>query len=175
MKTLKWLIIIGVVLCVAFFGIPYFMPSTYKVERTLLINAPAEKIYPLIATPRAWPKWSIWNQRDPAMKLTFSGAESGAGAKWAWEGKEGNGNMEFTAADPNKSVTYALAFPDMGMNSRGVLSLTPEGNGTKVSWTNEGDVGRSAMGRWFVPFLDSMMGPDFSAGLANLKTLAEKP
>jgi hypothetical protein len=62
----------------------------------------------------------------------------------------------------------------MGMSSRGAFTLAPAGNATRVSWTNEGDVGRNPLMRWFVPFMDSMMGPDFEGGLANLKALAEK-
>jgi hypothetical protein len=60
------------------------------------------------------------------------------------------------------------------MVSTGALTLTPEGNATRISWTNEGDVGNNPMMRWFVPFMDKMMGPDFDGGLANLKAMAEK-
>lgn len=175
MKALKWIaIVLGGLLAVFLVGAA-LIPSTYRVERVATVEAPAEKIYPLIEDPRAWARWTVWNQRDPNMKVSYSGAASGVGATWAWEGKEGNGNMTFTAADPGRSITYALAFPEMGMSSKGMLTLSPSGNATRVSWSNEGDVGMNPLMRWFVPFLDGMMGPDFAAGLANLKTLAEKP
>ena len=176
MKILKWTLIVVVALAAIVVAGGMLMPSAYKVERSTLVNVPPAKVYPLIADPRSWPKWTVWNKRDPDMKLAFSGAPSGAGAKWAWESKsEGNGNMAFTAAEPDKSVTYALAFPDMGMTSTGQLALAPEANGTRVRWTNAGDVGGNPLMRWFVPFMDSMMGPDFEGGLANLKALAERP
>lgn len=175
MKTLKWIAIVVGLLLFVFLAGAALMDPTYRVERVATVAAPAEKVYLLVSDPRAWTTWTVWNRRDPNMKLRFSGATTGAGAKWAWEGKEGNGRMEFTAADPGKSVTYALAFPDMGMSSKGMLTLTPTGSATRVSWSNEGDVGANPLMRWFVPFLDRMMGPDFEAGLANLKALAEKP
>ena len=75
---------------------------------------------------------------------------------------------------PATLARYRLTFVDMNMVSTGGLTLSPEGPGTRVSWTNEGDVGNSMMGRWFVPFMDRMMGPDFEDGLRNLKALAEK-
>jgi len=174
MKILKWFAIVAVVLVVGFIAVGFALPSKYKVERTATINAPAEKVYVLIADPRAWTKWTVWNRREPNMKMTFSGAPSGQGAKWAWEGKDGNGNMEFTRAEPNQAIEYALAFPDMGMSSKGALHLTAAGSSTKISWTNEGDVGSNPLMRWFVPFMDAMMGPDFAGGLANLKVMAEK-
>jgi uncharacterized protein YndB with AHSA1/START domain len=175
MKIIKTLLIVLVVLVSALVAVGLMMPSSYRVERTTLINASTDKVYGLIADPREWKKWSVWNQRDPNMKITYSGTTSGAGAKWAWESKsEGSGSMTFIQAEPNRVIEYALAFPDMGMSSRGTLTLSGEGSGTKVSWTNEGDVGKNPLMHLFVPFMDGMVGPDFAAGLANLKALAEK-
>jgi uncharacterized protein YndB with AHSA1/START domain len=175
MKVLKWALGIVAVLAVVFFAGAALIDPKFHVERSAAIAAPPAKVYPLVATPKAWPQWAVWNKRDPNMTLAFSGPESGKGAKWSWVSKsEGSGEMEFTDAEPDKSVTYALSFPDFGMRSTGQLILTPEGQGTRVRWTNAGDVGSSPMARWFVPFFDKMIGPDFEAGLAGLKALAEK-
>jgi uncharacterized protein YndB with AHSA1/START domain len=174
MKLVKWIgIVVGVLVAVFFVGAVFIDPA-YRVERTAVINAPAPKIYALIADPKAWVKWTVWNRREPDMKMAFSGAASGQGAKWEWEGKDGRGNMEFTAAVPDRSIAYRLGFVEMNMYSNGALTLAPEGSGTRITWTNEGNVGKNPMMRWFVPFMDSMMGPDFEGGLANLKALAEK-
>ena len=82
--------------------------------------------------------------------------------------------MEFTAAVPNERLDYTLSFPEFGMTSRGQLLLVPEGAGTRVTWTNEGDMGGSPVNRYFGLLMDRMVGPDFEAGLSNLKGLAEK-
>ena len=175
MRVVKWIaIVVGVLVAVFFLGAVMIDPK-YKVERSTTINAPAPKIYALISDPKAWTTWTVWNRREPNMKIEFSGAPSGQGAKWAWEGKDGKGNMEFTAAQPDRSVTYRLGFVEMNTSSTGALTLTPEGNATRISWTNEGDMGTNPMMRWFAPFMDKMMGPDFEGGLANLKAMAEKP
>ena len=176
MRILKGLLILVVVGVAGLVAVGFMMPSAFRVERSAQINAPAQKVYALIADPREWKRWSVWNQRDPNMKITYSGAPSGSGAKWSWESKsEGSGEMTFTNARSGEGIDYALSFPDMGMQSHGALTLTPEGGGTRVSWTNEGDVGRNPLFRLMVPFMDNMVGPDFAAGLANLKALAEKP
>ncbi len=60
------------------------LPKQYKVERAILINASPWIIYPLVAVPTNWQKWSVWNGRDPNMLLNFSGAGAGTGAKWTW-------------------------------------------------------------------------------------------
>ena len=175
MRVVKWiLIVVGGLAAIFFVGAALITP-TYKVERSTTINAPAAKVYPLVADPRAWKRWAIWDVREPDMKVAYSGAPAGQGAKWEWDSKEGKGSMEFTAAVPGQSLAYRLTFVDMNMVSTGAFTFAPAGDATRVSWTNEGDVGKNPMMRWFVPFLDRMMGPDFEAGLANLKALAEKP
>jgi len=175
MKIVRF-VLTGLALAVAgLVAIGLLVPSQFRVERSERIEATPAKIYPLLADPREWKKWSAWNRRDPNMKITYSGPPSGVGAGWSWESaSEGTGNMTFTAAEPGRSLDYALSFPSMGMASRGVLILAPEGAATRVSWTNEGDVGKNPLYRLVVPFMDAMVGPDFSAGLANLKTLVEK-
>ena len=83
--------------------------------------------------------------------------------------------MTFTAAEPGRRVAYDLFFPDFGTTSSGDLTLVPEGGGTKVTWTMNGDMGANPLFRWFALNADSMVGKDFDAGLAGLKEVAEKP
>mgnify|MGYP006197501997 CR=1 FL=1 len=54
-------------------------------------------------------------------------------------------------------------------SQRADLLLTPEGGGTKVTWTMNGNMGSNPLFRWMALFGDKMVGPDFEAGLANLK------
>lgn len=82
-------------------------PKNFRIERSVVIDAPFEKIYPLIAEPENRPKRGVWNQRDPNMQMEFSGAASAVGANGSWRSKtEGNGAIKFTAAEPNKQIAY---------------------------------------------------------------------
>ena len=169
LKILKYLVGL-LVLSVA---IAFLLPSSYSAERSMTINAPVEKVFPLIAKQKEWKRWSVWNQRDPNMELTYSGPEAAVGSKWAWKSKpEGNGGMEWSAVEANKRVGYILTMEGM-TPSTGDLFVAPEGAGTKVTWTMKGDAGMNPMFRWFGLFMDKMVGPDFEAGLKNLKKLAE--
>ena len=175
MKILKWLVVVVASLAVLLTLVGFLLPSKFRVERSTEIRAPAEKVYALVQDPREWAKWTVWNQRDPQMTMSFSGAPSGQGAKWSWQSKsEGNGAMEFTRAEPSKLIEYRLSFPDFGMSSTGVLTLTGGATGTRVSWSNEGDMGANPYLHYFALIMDRMVGPDFEAGLARLKALAEK-
>jgi uncharacterized protein YndB with AHSA1/START domain len=163
-------LVLGVLLAL----IGFLLPAGFKVQRSMDISAPADTVYTLLATPTEWKRWSVWTQRDPAMAIEYAGAASGAGATWSWRSKtEGNGTMTFVEADAGRRLTYRLAFPDFGMQSSGLLLVEPAGSAVRVTWTNEGSMGNNPLNRWFGLFMDRLVGPDFEAGLANLKKLAE--
>jgi uncharacterized protein YndB with AHSA1/START domain len=176
MKTLKIVAVVIAALVVLFLLVGLLLPREFKVQREIVIKAPRIPVYHMVSAPTNWPKWGVWNKRDPGMQMTFSGAGAGAGAKWEWTSKtEGNGVMEFTAADSPRRVVYRLSFADWGMVSTGELVLdNVNENVTKVTWTNQGDLGGNPVFRYFGLFMDRMVGPDFEAGLAALKVLVEK-
>ena len=174
MKWIRNLLVGSLVVVAVLLAVGMLLPSGFKVQRSVDFAAAPERIYPLIADPREWKRWSVWNRRDPAMAMQYSGASSGAGARWVWKSaSEGNGEMEFTSAVPDERIDYALTFPDMGMRSTGQLRLEPTGSGTRVTWTNEGDMGGNPVNRYFGLFMDRLVGPDFEAGLKNLKALVD--
>jgi uncharacterized protein YndB with AHSA1/START domain len=176
MRILKWMLIVIVALAAVLFGGALFLPSGFSVVRSVEVAAPADKVWPLLHDPRAWKRWTVWNQRDPAMQVSYSGPETGVGAGWAWKSAtEGDGQMSFTAAEPGRRLAYDLRFPDWDSTSTGELRLEPLASGTRVVWTMNGNMGDSLIGRWFGLGADGMIGPDFEAGLARLKVEAEKP
>jgi uncharacterized protein YndB with AHSA1/START domain len=176
MKVLKWILIVVLALLAVLVIGGYMLSPKFTVSRSITINAPADKVYALVANPHAWTQWSVWNQRDPAMQIEYSGPESGTGAKWSWKSKsQGNGAMTFTESEPARKVGFELYFPDFGTTSTGQIEFVPDGNTTKVTWTMNGDMGSNPLFRWMALGADSMVGKDFEGGLANLKAVAEKP
>lgn len=172
LKLLKWLAMLIALLLI----IGLFLPAKYEAQRSIVINAPPEKIQALVDAPKEWLRWSPWNARDPNMKITYSGPERGTGAKWSWVSKsEGNGSMEMNEIVPVNKVTYTLTMEGMGAPSRSEILFTPEAGKTKVTWRMYGEHGMNPIHRWFSLFMDKLVGPDFEAGLKSLKALAEKP
>jgi uncharacterized protein YndB with AHSA1/START domain len=176
MRILKWLIGLLLLLGVVLVAGGYMLSPKFTVSRSVLIQAPADKVYALVADPRGWKQWTVWNRRDPAMQIEYFGPPTGAGAGWSWKSKsEGDGKMTFTAAEAGRRVVYDLYFPDFGTTSSGDLQFSAEGTATKVTWTMNGDMGGNPLFRWFALNADSMVGKDFEGGLAGLKEAAEKP
>jgi len=146
-------------------------PDTFRVERAAAIAAPPEAIYPLLDDFHAWARWSPWEQLDPAMTRTFSGAPAGVGAEYAWKGnsKVGEGGMEITEAEPPRRLAVALHFvAPFETRSTAVFTLEPQGDSTLVTWTMAGNtpyLGK-VMGLFFN--MDKAIGADFEKGLAGL-------
>jgi len=152
-------------------------PDTFRVERTARIDAPAEKIFPLIDDFHRWGAWSPYEKLDPGMKRSFGGAASGKGATYAWQGngQAGAGRMEIVESAPSSKVAIQLDFiePFEGHNMA-EFTLQPQGGATQVTWAMHGPSPYVArlMGIFFN--MDRMIGKDFEAGLANLKAATEK-
>src|SRR5258708_40223291 len=110
-------------------------PHHFRVQRAMTIKAPPEKIFPLITDLHSWGSWSPWEKMDPAMKRTYSGAASGKGAAYAWQGnsKVGEGRMEIMEASPPSKVSIQLDFlkPIEGHNTA-EFTLEPKGESTNV-------------------------------------------
>lgn len=152
-------------------------PNSFHVERSITINAPAEKIVPLVDDFHQWPRWSPWENLDPNMKRTISGAPSGPGAMYAWDGnrKVGAGRMEITEERKPTHVGINLEFirPMTGTNPTS-FDFTPEGSGTRVNWVMDGPMPYISKVMCIFMSMDKMVGGDFDKGLAKLKAEAEK-
>lgn len=167
--------VLVVVLMVVLVGGGMMLSPTFTVTRTADIAAPPDKVYALVASPREWRRWAVWHQRDPGMKINYTGPASGPGAGWSWKSaSEGDGQMSFTAAEPPRRLAYALYFPDFGTTSHGEFRIDPTPGGSRVTWAMNGDMGHNPLYRWFALNADGMIGKDFDAGLARLKTTAEQ-
>jgi carbon monoxide dehydrogenase subunit G len=155
----------------------FFLPSRYKVERSLLIQAKPDAIFPLLNDLKRWPEWTAWNsQREPSLVYAYPGPVSaGVGAVQSWTAQSGNGSIKLTAADPLQGVAYELNFNEGRFISTGRIQLLPADQGTRVVWTNEGDLGSNPVGRYLGLLMDKWMGADFELGLQNLKAKTEPP
>ncbi len=145
--------------------------DTFTVERSATVGAPPEQVYAAISDFHRWPSWSPWEDLDPDLQRTYSGAEQGVGAVYEWKGnrKAGEGRMEITEAEPSQRVTLALDFlkPFKSSNTT-TFTLTPAGGGTKVDWTMVGPKTFFTKIMGIFKSMDAMVGPDFEKGLRQL-------
>lgn len=151
-------------------------PGSFRVERSMRISAPPEKILPLINDFHQWGVWSPYEKLDPTMKRIYAGAPAGKGAVYEWQGdsKAGAGRMEIIEAIPTQTlIKLDFSKPFTAHNIAG-FTAQPDGAATRITWSMEGPA--PFVTKLFGLFvnMDKMIGADFETGLANLKATAEK-
>jgi carbon monoxide dehydrogenase subunit G len=174
---LKKTIIIAALLIGALLAYAATKPDTFHVQRSTNIQAPPDKIFPLIDDFRHQASWSPWEKMDPAMKKSLSGSPSGRGAVYEWDGNSqvGKGRIEITDSLPMSKITMKLdTISPFEAHNIVEFTLNPTGNSTQVTWAIDGR--QPYIGKVMGLFMDcdKMIGQNFEAGLAGLKTLAEK-
>src|SRR6478609_7940855 len=152
-------------------------PDTFSVQRATTVKAPPEKIFSLINDFHQWGAWSPYESKDPAMKRSYSGAASGEGAVYAWEGDKnvGSGRMEILDSSAPSKIVIKLDFSaPFEAHNTAEFTMLPQGDATNVTWLMHGPL--PYIGKIMHVFInmDRMVGKDFEIGLANLKRLTEK-
>jgi len=171
---------IGIVIVVLIAGVLVLAatrPDTFRVQRTTSIKAPPEKIFALIDDLHRFNTWNQYEKKDPNIKGTYSGAASGKGAKYSFDGNGnvGKGSIEITEASPPRQVAMELHMT-APIEARNAIEFTldPRGDVTNVTWAMHGPVSFPAKIIHLFFNMDRMVGGDFEAGLASLKAEAEK-
>jgi uncharacterized protein YndB with AHSA1/START domain len=152
-------------------------PDSFRIERSITIAAPAEKIFPLVNDLHQWEAWSPWEKIDPALKRSYSGPQSGKGAGYAWTGNKdvGQGSMEIIESTPSSKVVLSLHFlkPFEARNTVEFV-LLPQANGTQVTQAMYGPSPLMSKIMGLVFSMDKIVGSKYEEGLASIKALAEK-
>lgn len=167
----RTLLILLIILAV----IGLMLPSSARVEREMLIEAPPSEVFPHLNSMRAFHSWSPWTDVDPETVYRFAGPESGVGSRMRWFSREegiGEGSQEIIASTANERVETDLVFGDKG-HGTATFVLAPSGQATLLRWQFQTDFGWDLFGRYVGLMLDGMIGMAYDRGLHRLKALVE--
>jgi hypothetical protein len=177
MSVLAIIVSIVVVLVVAVLVIAATRPDIFRVSRSAIIRAPADRIFPLINDLRAHESWSSFDKPDPAVSKVHSGAPEGTGAVYEWKGKgqAGAGRLAITRSMPSSTVEMQLdMLKPFKASNQVVFTLQPKGDATEVTWAMQGHT--PFLGRIMHLFfnMDRMVDGQFEIGLGQLASLAAR-
>ncbi len=176
MKILKSIIIVFIVIAALFFLIALFLPSTYTVQRSVVMECTPTDAYNLVSDFTTWMRWNPFTPLDTTAWAEVSGPLGKVGSTWTWHGDLiGIGSLTITELDSPKSIRSKLVFSEP-RSSEAVDSwnFEPVSEGTKVTWANTGNLSYP-MGRWAGLFIErTMVAPTFERGLENLKEVCEE-
>ncbi len=151
-------------------------PASFRVARSIRIAAPPEKVFAQVDDFRRRDAWSPWAKLDPNSRVGFSGAASGKGAVFSWEGNRevGKGRQEIIECEAPRHITISLEFeePFQGKSLTG-FTFEPESGGTRLTWEISGKNDFIAKAISLFMDCETMIGPQFEKGLSNIKQLAE--
>ena len=174
MRLLKNFLLAVLIILILVVVVGLFLPTSYTVERSIVINAKPEAIHKYVGDLNNWEKWAPWKEEDPTIVVTKGEKTKGEGASQSWVGDSGDGALTITKDSPTKGVEYDLVFEGGQYLSKSALLYEEQQEGeTKVTWTMNGDMKSPIIGGYFAIMMDSMVGEMFDRGLSNLKTVAE--
>jgi uncharacterized protein YndB with AHSA1/START domain len=153
-------------------------PNAFRVERTIVIDAPPAKVFEFLDDPRRQSEWSPWDKKDSSMRKIYSGAPKGVGAIYEWDGDRniGAGRLEIVQVIPSSKVVMDLHFlrPMEGRNVAEYDVAPQRDGGSIVTWSIRGPMPFLSKVMCVFLNMDRMIGKEFEAGLADLKALVEK-
>ncbi|HVG51237.1 MAG TPA: SRPBCC family protein [Xanthobacteraceae bacterium] len=152
-------------------------PGSFRIQRSANIDASPDRIFAFVNDLHLHRDWNPFDQ-DPSLQRTYSGAPSGKGAAYNWEGnrKVGKGRIEITDASAPSAITMSLKMVSpFKCNNRVEFTFVPQGGATNVNWAMSGPQPFMAKVMSTIMDCDKMMGGEFEKGLAKLKSLAEAP
>jgi len=152
-------------------------PDSFRVTRTMVIKAPAATIFSMINDLKLFSSWNPCEGKGPGVKGSYSGPASGVGAGYAWDGRKvGAGRLEITDSVAPTKVAMKLDFVKP-FRAQNTAEFTLQAAGDKltiVTWAMHGPSPYLGKLIGVVFNIDSRVGKDFEAGLANLKALTER-
>ncbi len=174
MRILKTLLSTIIVIIVVVVVVGLFLPTSYTVERSIVINAPPSRIHEYVGNLENWNSWEPWGEEDPTIVITHGEKTKGVGASQSWVGESGDGALTFTKDSSTEGIAYDLVFDGGTYVCQSAMVYDPLEEGeTKVTWTMSGDMGTPIIGGYFAMIMDAMVGETFDKGLSNLKSTVE--
>ena len=175
MRYLRWSFYLLAAAALAVVGASFLLPAEAMVSRSAEIAAPPDRVFAIVGDLRRFHEFSPWAERDPAIRYSFEGTQSGLGQIMRWSSDNpdvGSGSQRIIAYDPPHHAEMAL---DFGMTDRAIASwhLVASETGTVATWRFRSDL-RGIPAKWFGLMFDRWIGPDYERGLARLKTAAEQ-
>jgi len=174
MKILKTLLSAIIIIIVVVVVVGLFLPTSYMVERSVVIDAPPSQIHKYVGDLKNWDSWEPWREEDPTIVIMHGQKTKGVGASQSWVGESGDGALTFTKDSPTEGIAYDLVFDGGAYVCQSAMIYDPLEDGeTKVTWTMSGDMGTPVIGGYFAMIMDKMVGETFDKGLSNLKSTVE--
>lgn len=140
-----------------------------KIEKTILINAPVEKVFAFMAKPENLPE--IWSSLQEVRNVRPL-PNGGYAYDWTYKmaGMRLEGKAEWTEFVENQRIVDKN---ESGIPSTFVWTYWPEGAGTRVSVSVDYTIPGAVVGKLAEPIVQKMNEHEAETVLSNLKARME--
>ncbi len=151
--------------------------TRWNYEKSISINMPLQKVWDNVKTLGALNKWNPWVEKDPNIKIEFSGEDGNPGAQYSWESnvKEvGAGSQTIVAASDKSELATRVDFirPFKG-TGEAYIQIRAEGGATKVTWRMVSSTPYPMNIIKIFGVIEKNMDDAFGRGLNKLKSICE--
>ena len=167
------LLLLSIILVLVIVGV--ILPSSYHVERSIIIKQSNKSIFPYLNKIQKWPSWTALNvNKDYSLELNYFGSMQGIGSGMTYQGdKLGKGTITIIDNEMDDHVDYTLLINNR-FNTTGHIQIDPQSDSTaQVTLTLDGDVGFHLPNRFIILLMDNIAGSLFQESLNRLKTVVE--
>ena len=144
-----------------------------RVEKSIEINAPREKVWEMLAFDRH----PEWNEQYKSVEYTSEVRtpedKYRVGASCRMTTKEGVWDIEITESLENEKITYRVQGIKGVRNVNGTFTLKPTELGTKITAVSDYELS-SLMLKMLSKLVSRALEKDFEKGLGKLKSILEK-
>ncbi len=175
MKTLKYILLLLLILIIGFSIYIAVQPNSFNVTRTKVINAPASVVYNNIIVFKNWKSWSSWLEEKPETIITLSEKTEGIGGSYSWKDDDGTGFMTTTDTKPIGTIAQEMQFGDFP-KSDVTWNLKPNEDGTtEVTWNISGKNLPFTLKAFLTVMggVEKQIGPHFERGLKLLDSVLQ--
>jgi hypothetical protein len=173
MKFIRGCLLVVVALIGAIFVVGAFLRSEWSVERSTVVAVPRERVHALVDDLESWQRFAL---RDPAATSVYGERRRGAGARVTWTSQGAKHVFTIVSSDPVSGLSFTTEQPETGDASTGELAWEPEGESTRVTWRERGDIGWNPVPRMLLPrVIEPLMAHTRSQALEELKRALEAP
>lgn len=161
-------VIAGFLLLVLVVGV--FLPGEWRVERSVVVEAAPDRVFPLLDELRRWEEWTPW----PGVEMSYEGPAAGAGAARRWDDRTmGDGVFRVVASEASDFLAYEVAVQDSTILTEGRLTLDEVGGATRITWTESGDFGWNPLMGYVALGMDRLQGRELAKALERLAAVVE--
>lgn len=154
------------------------LPSSWVLEKAVLVKASPARIYPLLDTLENWTKWTVWNNvNEPTLQFSYEGSRIGVGSTQVWKSQKLNGRLTITKSQLDRELQYRFELAEGSLVIVGTFALAmADPEYTQVAWRCQLEDVQSInpLQRYMAYFLRTSFDSDMEESLNNLVEIFEQ-